>query len=340
MAIVLIPKIPSADRPEQFRPISSNIDKIAAKILVGRLRGLLSQLISPEQGAFVPGRSISHQCLIAQEAVNKLRVSTTKEGFLAVKVDIEQTYDRMSWHTLRQVLSLLGFPSCYAEWLLQCVQAPKYTLVINGRRSDWIMGERGFRQECSLSPYLFTLCSELLSATIHEQGTTMGFPISIGGPHLSHLLYADDILILLRETDDAVRSCSRVLADYCSWTRKCINMPKSMLMTSKAMSCWKGDWVAHLLGFRRVVELDYLGVWLAMRKLNKFDFANTLMQWQIKIWQWGNRHLSLAGRATLVRYSFLAGLPYWLTHSEITRAVVDTVERVARAFLWQKGPSC
>ncbi|KAK8965429.1 hypothetical protein KSP40_PGU021228 [Platanthera guangdongensis] len=73
---------------------------------------------------------------------------------------------------------------------------------------------------------------------------------------------------------------------------------------------------------------DYLGVKLAMRKLTKSDFATTLIKWQTRIRQWGNRHLSLAGRVALIRFSFLAGPVFLLTHSAIHRAILDEVEQL------------
>ncbi|KAK8945109.1 hypothetical protein KSP39_PZI008355 [Platanthera zijinensis] len=171
-----------------------------------------------------------------------------KEGFLAVKVDMEQAYDRMSWQTLRQVLVMLGFPSRFANWLLKCVQDPTFTLVINGRRSSWIEGGCGFRQGFPLSPYLFILCYEFLSFAIHASTMTLGFPLSNGGAHLSHMLYADDVLVFLRANVAAVRECTGLLNAYCGWTGQRTNNAKSMLMASKAMPRWKANRMAHMIG--------------------------------------------------------------------------------------------
>ncbi|KAK8935181.1 hypothetical protein KSP39_PZI014056 [Platanthera zijinensis] len=70
---------------------------------------------------------------------------------------MEKAYDRMSWDTIVQILSLFGFPQRFVTWLLQCVQAPKFTLLLNGCRSRWIEGGCGYLQGFSISPYLFIL---------------------------------------------------------------------------------------------------------------------------------------------------------------------------------------
>lgn len=54
-----------------FRPISliSNIYKILAKILASRLQKVLPTIISMAQGAFVDGRQIPDEILIANECI-------------------------------------------------------------------------------------------------------------------------------------------------------------------------------------------------------------------------------------------------------------------------------
>ncbi|PKU86836.1 integrator complex subunit 11 [Dendrobium catenatum] len=185
--VVLLPKVNNPDQPSKFRPISlcQTIYKIVAKVLVNRVKGILSGLISEEQAAFVQGRSISNHCLLGQELMNKFKVSKSAKGMLALKVDMEQAYDKMSWRTLKLVLSQMGFPPRFSSWVMSCVQDPKFLILINGQLSEGIMAKCGFRQGCPLSPYLFILCSELLSAHIHQNFKELGVPICRGGDLLS-----------------------------------------------------------------------------------------------------------------------------------------------------------
>ncbi|KAI0522497.1 hypothetical protein KFK09_004876 [Dendrobium nobile] len=100
--VVLIPKTEIAILLAKFRPISlcQSFYKVVAKILINRLKPVLGSIISEEQGAFVPGRSISSHGLIAQEMMSKFQFSAKKSGMMALKIDMEQTYDCMSWDTL------------------------------------------------------------------------------------------------------------------------------------------------------------------------------------------------------------------------------------------------
>jgi len=73
-AIVLIPKGPSLEELKDFRPISlcNVIYKIRSNCLVNRLQPLLDQIISQEHSAFVPGRMITDNALIAFECIHAI----------------------------------------------------------------------------------------------------------------------------------------------------------------------------------------------------------------------------------------------------------------------------
>ncbi|KAL0439890.1 UNVERIFIED_CONTAM: hypothetical protein Slati_2472000 [Sesamum latifolium] len=65
----LIPKVQNPTLVAEFRPISccNVLYKVITKIIVQRLSGVLDDLISPSQNAFVPRRSIGNNILLVQE---------------------------------------------------------------------------------------------------------------------------------------------------------------------------------------------------------------------------------------------------------------------------------
>ncbi|PKU83157.1 integrator complex subunit 11 [Dendrobium catenatum] len=132
--VVLLPKVNNPELPSNFRPISlcQTIYKIVAKVLVNRFKDILPLLISEEQAAFVQGRSISNHCLLGQEIMNKFKVSKSAKGLLAMKVDMEQAYDRMTWKMLELVLKRMGFPPRFCSWVLNWVTGPRFSILVNG----------------------------------------------------------------------------------------------------------------------------------------------------------------------------------------------------------------
>lgn len=96
--LVLIPKTDNPQSMKNFRPISMcNVSyKIITKIIANRLKNHLSSLIAPFQCSFIPGRHSSDNIIIAQENFHTMRTMRGKRGFMAVKVDLEKAYDRLS----------------------------------------------------------------------------------------------------------------------------------------------------------------------------------------------------------------------------------------------------
>ncbi|PKU60950.1 hypothetical protein MA16_Dca027958 [Dendrobium catenatum] len=97
-AIILIPKNENLGNWNEFRPISlcSFFNKLTSKIISLRLGPLLSKIISLNQTAFVKGRLISENILLAQELVNDLNLKV-RGGNMFLKLDISKAFDNISW---------------------------------------------------------------------------------------------------------------------------------------------------------------------------------------------------------------------------------------------------
>ncbi|KAL2904360.1 hypothetical protein RDABS01_003070 [Bienertia sinuspersici] len=97
--ITLIPKTPNPENVPDFRPISlcNTIYKIFSKCLVNRLKGVIREIGGEFQNAFIPGRLMNDNCLLAHEIINW--VKQKKKGKLAaavLKIDLSKAYDRIN----------------------------------------------------------------------------------------------------------------------------------------------------------------------------------------------------------------------------------------------------
>jgi hypothetical protein len=97
--IVLIPKINCPITPRDFRPISlCNVSyKIIAKSLADRIKNHLLQIIHPSQTAFVHGRHIASNIIIAQEIVHSFNLRSWKQKAFLLKLDLAKAFDRIEW---------------------------------------------------------------------------------------------------------------------------------------------------------------------------------------------------------------------------------------------------
>ena len=121
-SITLIPKVRHPQSISQYRPIAlcPVWYKIAAKAITNRLRCIMDEVISEEQSAFVPGRLITDNVLVAYESVHTMRRRKKGKNYsCAVKLDMMKAYDRVEWHYLEAILTRLGFCMSFVRLIMK-----------------------------------------------------------------------------------------------------------------------------------------------------------------------------------------------------------------------------
>lgn len=126
---------------------------------------------------------------------------------MAFKIDLEKAYDRMSWEFLEYTLRRFAFPEKIISLIMWCVKSSSLAILWNGEKPAPFKPTRGLRQGDPLSPYLFVLCMEMLALNIQlnvAQGVWKPIHVSRGGPGISHLFFADDVLLFCLATTNQV----------------------------------------------------------------------------------------------------------------------------------------
>ncbi|KAL5761430.1 hypothetical protein ACOSP7_017694 [Xanthoceras sorbifolium] len=207
--IVLIPKKKNPISIRDFRPISlcSVVYKIVSKTVANRLKLILPKLISPSQSAFVPGRLIFDNVIVAFEMLHSLsKRKKGKKGFAALKLDMSKAYDRVEWGFLKCVLMKMGFPTSWISIIWDCISTVSYSFVINGNEVGKVFPSRDLRQGCLFSPYLFLFCAEAFSSLITGSAAvnrSLGFNGCRNSPLVSHLFFADDSILFCRVSSES-----------------------------------------------------------------------------------------------------------------------------------------
>jgi hypothetical protein len=95
----------------------------------------------------------------------------------------------------------VGFEGRWIRLIMMCVTLAQYSVLVNGASCGHILPSRGIRQGDPIFPYLFLLCAEALSSMLtgaNSDSLLSGIPTSKRGSHISHLFFADDILLFCK----------------------------------------------------------------------------------------------------------------------------------------------
>ncbi|KAL0318219.1 UNVERIFIED_CONTAM: Transposon TX1 uncharacterized protein [Sesamum calycinum] len=332
--ITLIPKVCAPSLVTDFRPISccNVIYKIITKILGLRIRGVLDKIISPSQTAFVPGRSISDNVLLAQElfsGYNQCRLPPR----CALKVDLRKAYDTVEWDFLLSTLQLFGFPPTFSKWIEECITSPHFSLYLNGEVHGFFAGARGLRQGDPVSPYLFVLVMEVLHLILLqliEQDGGFAYHWQCKELGLFQLCFADDLILLCKAEVQSVDLFRRGLH---------ANPQMSHLILSKAANGVRTS-LLETLGFQEGrLPLRYLGLPLIASRLTLLDCQPLLQKIDARIRGWNGVSLSLAGRVQLIKSVLLAFEVYWAMAFLLPKGVIKEIVKRIRTFLWKGNSS-
>ncbi|KAL0282529.1 UNVERIFIED_CONTAM: Retrovirus-related Pol polyprotein from type-2 retrotransposable element R2DM [Sesamum radiatum] len=233
-------------------------------------REILDHLISPSQNAFVPGRLISDNVLLAQElfsGYNQCRLPPR----CALKVDLRKAYDTVEWDFLFATLRMFGFPAVFIGWIKECVTSAHYSVVVNGGVHGFFAGARGLRQGDPMSPYLFVLVMEVLHMILQqfiEQDGEFRYHWRCQDMNLFQLSFADDLLLFCKADMRSVNLFCRGLDLFATLSGLQTNPQKSQLIISKAASGLRESLLAAL-GFQEGhLPVRYLGLPLISARLS------------------------------------------------------------------------
>uniref|UniRef100_A0A803NXT3 Reverse transcriptase domain-containing protein n=1 Tax=Cannabis sativa TaxID=3483 RepID=A0A803NXT3_CANSA len=343
--IVLIPKKIGAKCFDEFRPISlcNFTYKIISKILANRLRPLLQELISPYQSAFVPGRWIAENSIMAHEVLDSFNKLKGRDGFVGLKLDMSKAYDRIEWSFLRRTMEAFGFESRFIQLVMKCISSVSFSILLNGGPLKQFCPGRGLRQGDPISPYLFILCSEVLSRMLlrkEETGLLSGFKVSPQSPSISHLMYADDIFVFCKANLEEVGVVMDVVQLFGSWSDQCLNVQKSAYICSKNVNEDIQAELSQFLGFRKLGKEDrFLGNPIIWSNSKTKDLRYIKDKICSKIEGWRCKLLSQAGRSTLIRAVAQSTPVYSMATYLFPKTLCHEMDQAIRKFWWMGSES-
>lgn len=192
----------------------------------------------------------------------------------------------------------MNFPPRFTDWIMTCIHTCIISVKINGSLEGFFKAGSGLRQGDPLSPYLFVLAIEVLSAFLKRSSETDTFKFHLHTKSLSitHLIFADDIMLFSHGDKASIDLLLKGVNDFSSVLGLYTNHEKSLCFFANVDVSTR-DYVLASSGFQQgTFPVKYLGLPLITTKLSFRDCNPLLMRLSGKIDCWVNKVLNHAGR--------------------------------------------
>lgn len=334
--IALIPKKPNANRMTEFRPISccNTVYKVASKLLANRIKSALPQLISAAQSAFVPGRLLVENVLLATELVAGYKWKDISKRCM-LKVDLQKAFDSINWDFVLNTLEALGFPSHFRRLIAQCITTTRFSISINGELCGYFKGTKGLRQGDPLSPYLFVIALEVFSQMLNARyrAGDIGFHPKTADPEVTHLAFADDIMIFFDGEKKSLLNIVETMDVFATWSGLRMNKKKTELFVGGLNQDETNDLKG--LGFSLgSMPVRYLGLPLMHRKLRLAEYRPLIQKISANFTAWSSKKLSYAGRAQLISSVIYGTINFWTSAFILPKGCIKQIQSLCSRFLW------
>jgi hypothetical protein len=237
-----------------------------------------------------------------------------------------------------QVLNAFGFSLGFCKLISNCVSSSWFSVVMNGTSKGFFKACRGLRQGDPLSPYLLILVEEVFSRLLRKKvqdGTIGHYLQPRKGPLISHLLYADDMVIFSTGRKKDVRSILEVLDIYAQWSGQVVNASKSSIFFSNRIPDSRHQELIRISGFSiGNFPTRYLGVPIFPGRVKAWYFEDLLVKIYKKIEGWKMRYLSAGARLLLIKH-VLSSLPvHLLSVLPVPKQIFGKINRLFSTFFW------
>jgi hypothetical protein len=339
--IALIPKKGVCHFPSDFRPISlcNVIYKLIAKTLANRLKEHLPDYIHPSQQAFIKGRRISNNIIVAQEIAHSFSLSSWNSHDFMTKIDLAKAFDRIEWHFIASALARKGLHDHFINLVHACISSPTFFVIINGQSYGHFKSSRGIRQGCHLSPYLFVLGVNELSLALQDAmqaNRLSGISLGPNCPPIHSIMFADDLLVCGKANMQEASTIAQILDQLCHHSGQVPNWDKSAIMFSKNVTLQVKQDIKQIF---QVPDIDnntiHLGHPLILPAEERSAAYNFIYdKFRSKLSACKANRLSHAARLTLIKSVFSSIPIYYMSNILFSKKFLAKLTAIIRNFWW------
>lgn len=151
---------------------------------------------------------------------------------------------------------------------------------VNGELEGFFSSSWGVRQGCSLSPYIYVIVSNVLSKLLNKAAVEgkIGFHPRCKEVNLSHLSFADDIVVFTNGTPDSLEGTLEVFEEFTRISGLRLNVAKSTVFAAgRGKVALESE--AALAGlFVSALPIRYLGLPLTTKIMTRSDYEPLIVK--------------------------------------------------------------
>ncbi len=205
--------------------------KIATKAIANRIKKALPSIIDHSQTGFLKGRYIGENIRILYETIDN--VNETNSPGLFFFADFEKAFDTVEHAFLIKVMQKFNFANDIINWVKLFYSGAKSCVSNNGHLSDFFSVNRGVRQGCPLSPYLFIIAIEILSKSIINETDITG--IKLGNTEHKNTMFADDATFMTDGARKSFETLIHIIDEFSKISGLKLNIKKSTVLRVGAL---------------------------------------------------------------------------------------------------------
>jgi hypothetical protein len=258
-----------------------------------------------------------------------------------LKIDLAKAFDRVEWNFIITALARKWRHGHFINLIHACIASPTFSVIINGQPFTKFKGDRGIRQGCPLSPYLFVLAINELSIALQEtmsQNYFAGITLRLNCPSIHSLLFANDLLVCGQATEQEASRIKQILQEFCIQSGQTPNWGKSGIIFSKNVS------VSTKIAIKKIFpvpDIDnnftHLGHPLIIpgkKRTAAYDFV--VDKFKSKLSTYKADQLSHAARLDLIKSVFSSIPVYYMSNILFTKKFISKLTSIIRKFWWTR----
>ena len=299
--------------------------KLASKVIAFRLKQNLQYLINPCQTGFVSGRYIGENINTILEIIE----TTEEENIpgLILSADFSKAFDNLDWGYLEQVLKYFNFGYSFIQWIKLFNTNVNAVVNVNGWFTSYFNVEKGARQGDPIAAYLFILCVELLGHKVRTDINLIG--IKIGHDNEYKICqFADDTVFFLDGSQVSLDRSLELLLQFSYISGLAINFHKTNVYKIGQLRYMQGIYITKQAVNWSHDPLEILGVMIPILNRNE--------KLELTLKRWGNRHMSLKGKVTIIKTFGMSKLLYLASVLPIPPDhIIKHINKLIFSFIWE-----